>query len=81
MHVAYTTAQTAERRRLKTEDVRKRAEYRKAHGLEEAGEGVLGGWTVKGEGRTEGADDDGTYVDFEGNRQPIPERKKWLGIF
>ncbi|KXL48107.1 hypothetical protein M433DRAFT_34500, partial [Acidomyces richmondensis BFW] len=38
MHVAYTTAQTAERRRLKTEDVRKRAEYRKAHGLEEAGE-------------------------------------------
>lgn len=81
MHVAYTTAQTAERRRLKTEDVRKRAEYRKAHGLEEAGEGALGGWTAREEERTERGDDGGTYVDFEGKQHPIPERKKWLGIF
>ena len=99
MHVAYTSEQVAEKRRQKVADVRKRAEYRKAHGLEE-GEGVFGGWTAKsdaevlGGGMREGGDDrpkvaeavqsvggkDGeTYVDFEGNAQPV--KKKWLGIW
>lgn len=45
MHVAYTSEQTAERRRQKVADVSKRAEYRKAHGIEE--EHVFGGWTAK----------------------------------
>lgn len=48
LHTEYVTQQTAEHRRQKVEDVRKRSEFRKAHGLEsgEAGQG-LGGWTVK----------------------------------
>ena len=44
LHTAHQSAETAERRKRKVEDVEKRAEYRKAHGLE--GEG-LGGWTAK----------------------------------
>ena len=104
MHVDYTSAQTAERRRQKVEDVRKRSEFRKAHGLEDEGQGIFGGWTAKsdvevlGPGMREGGDmgrlvvadaspvaateqarEDGTYVDFEGNRQST--RKKWLGIW
>ena len=61
MHVAYTSEQVAEKRRQKVADVRKRAEYRKAHGMEE-GEGVFGGWTAKsdaevlGGGMREGGD-------------------------
>lgn len=50
MHVAYVSAETAERRRQKVEDVKKRAEYRKAHGLE-GGKEVLGGWTARGDGQ------------------------------
>lgn len=46
MHVAYVSAETQERRRRKVEDVRKRSEYRKAHGLDQD-EKVLGGWTAK----------------------------------
>lgn len=46
MHVAYVSAQTAERRKQKVEDVKKRDEYRKAHGLDQ-GDGILGGWTAK----------------------------------
>ena len=45
MHTAYISAQTAERRKQNVEDVRKRSEYRKAHGLDK--EGVFGGWTAK----------------------------------
>jgi hypothetical protein len=104
MHVDYTSAQTAEKRRQKVEDVRKRSEYRKAHGLE-GQEGIFGGWTAKsdeevlGPGMREGPGvgemqlktavappsseeqrvEDGTYVDFEGNRQTA--RKKWFGIW
>lgn len=45
MHVNYVSAQTAERRRGKLEDVEKRKEYRKAHGLDTGaadGKGWLG---------------------------------------
>lgn len=45
MHTAYISAQTAERRRKKVEDVQKRAEFRKAHGMD-SDEG-FGGWTAK----------------------------------
>ena len=111
MHVAYVSAETADRRKQKVDDVTKRSHYRKAHGLEQ-GEGVFGGWTAKTTEETltpalreggsvpsppsssgnvvqvvrsavddyrEGQDKDTTYVDFEGNRQPV--RKKWLGIW
>lgn len=106
MHVDWVSQQTAERRRQKVEDVRKRSEYRKAHGMEE--EGILGGWTarrdeeVMGPGMREGGEvaamgargsdlsvqgggdvstvgEESTYVDFDGNRQPL--RKKWFGIW
>ena len=53
MHVAYVSAQTAERRRQKVEDVKKRAEYRKAHGQGQ-NEGVLGGWTARDDGEALG---------------------------
>lgn len=46
MHVAYTTAETKEKRKQKVEDVQKRSDYRKAHGIAQ-GEGILGGWTAK----------------------------------
>lgn len=61
MHVAYVSAETAERRRNKVEDVRKRSEYRKAHGMDKD-ETTFGGWTAKtdreilGSGMREGGD-------------------------
>ncbi|KAI9682686.1 MAG: hypothetical protein M1829_006673 [Trizodia sp. TS-e1964] len=52
LHVARQSAETAERRKRKVDDVVKRGAYRKAHGGEEEG---LGGWTAKGEeGKVEG---------------------------
>ncbi|EMD00892.1 hypothetical protein BAUCODRAFT_118619 [Baudoinia panamericana UAMH 10762] len=48
MHVAHLSAETAERRRQKTDDVKKRAEYRKAHGLDDK-EGLFSGWTLRSE--------------------------------
>lgn len=53
LHTEYVSEQTAEHRRQKVEDVRKRSEYRSAHGLDKQG-GIfggsgLGGWTVKGD--------------------------------
>ncbi|TKA75762.1 hypothetical protein B0A55_04318 [Friedmanniomyces simplex] len=53
MHVSYISAQTAERRRQKMEDVQKRADYRKAHGIGQE-EGMFGGWTARGEGEVMG---------------------------
>ncbi|MCJ1246280.1 hypothetical protein MMC30_003486 [Trapelia coarctata] len=46
-HTLHVSAETAERRRKKVEDVQKRALYRKAHGLDK--EQGLGGWTAKGD--------------------------------
>jgi len=45
MHTDYISAQTAERRKQKVDDVQKRSEYRKAHGLDK--EGIFGGWTAR----------------------------------
>jgi len=47
MHAGYVSAKTAEKRRQNVADVKKRAEYRKAHGLEEKEKGMFGGWTAK----------------------------------
>lgn len=94
MHSAYVTAETQERRRKKVEDVQKRAEYRKAHGLDKD-EG-FGGWTARDDnemmgpglkgvangavarGEEEMVNEKGMYTDFEGRKRPL---KKWLGIW
>jgi hypothetical protein len=47
MHSEHVTAQTAEMRRQKVEDVKRRSEYRKAHGLEVQDDNKFGGWTAK----------------------------------
>lgn len=92
MHVDHVSQETGERRRQKVEDVRKRSEFRKAHGLDDGG---FGGWTAKsdaevmGPGMKEGGEVAGLaevrgggageqeYVDFEG--KPVVGRKKWFG--
>ena len=51
LNTAHTSAITAERRKRKIEDVRKRSEYRKAHGLDQ-GEG-FGQWTYRGDNEEE----------------------------
>lgn len=53
MHVAYVSAQTAERRKQKVDDVKKRSDYRKAHGLDQD-EGIFGGWTAKEDDEVKG---------------------------
>ena len=45
MHVDHTTLETVERRKKKSEDLQKRAAYRKAHGLEKPK--GFGGWLAK----------------------------------
>lgn len=50
LNTAHTTAETQDRRKQKTEDVAKRAAYRKAHGLDK-NEG-FGGWTAKTDEQT-----------------------------
>jgi len=54
MHTDYISAQTAERRKQKVEDVRKRSDYRKAHGLESDSDTGLGGWTAKSDDEVKG---------------------------
>ncbi|KAI9697181.1 MAG: hypothetical protein M1836_004745 [Candelina mexicana] len=52
LHTAHISAETAERRKRKVDDVVKRSEYRKAHGLDQ-GEG-FGAWTARTEGEALG---------------------------
>lgn len=48
MTVAYTSQQVMERRKARVDDVAKRAEYRKAHGLDQGDKADwFGGWTAK----------------------------------
>ena len=55
MHVQYISSVTAEKRKQKVDDIAKRSEYRRAHGLEaplgleDEGEEGFGGWTARGE--------------------------------
>lgn len=46
LHTAAVSAETAERRKRVVDDVGKRGEFRKAHGLETE---AFGGWTAKGD--------------------------------
>lgn len=55
MHSEYVTAQTAEMRKQKTEDVKRRSEYRKAHGLEDEESSKFGGWAAKADKEDESA--------------------------
>lgn len=71
MHVEYTTAETLRRRREKTEDVRKRSEFRKAHGMDEE-EGRFGGWTAKTDAQALGP------ALREGTAVPAPEKNMEL---
>ncbi|KAL8674720.1 MAG: hypothetical protein Q9168_000878 [Polycauliona sp. 1 TL-2023] len=94
MHTDHISAETAQRRKKKVDDVQKRSRYRKAHGLEN--EQGLGGWTAKNDADSLGpaiptgdlpsndaspqapVEDKSTFVDFEGKRRPV---KRWLGIW
>lgn len=52
LHTDYVSAETAERRKKKVDDVQKRSRYRKAHGLED--ERGFGGWTAKSDAESLG---------------------------
>lgn len=84
LNSAHVAAETQERRTRKVEDVAKRAQFRKAHGLE-GGDG-FGGWTAKSDAqllgpgiRTEGGEGGEQQVQEE-----VREKKKvkmWFGIW
>ena len=81
MHVEHTSAETAERRKRKLEEVQKRKAYRIAHGLEKAdAQGMRLDDPEAARVAIQGRDGQGsaTYTDFEGKKRPI---KKWLGIW
>lgn len=61
----HNSAIVAEKRKKNVDDVVKRAEYRKAHGLEK--EGGFGSWTAK--------------EDPQSPQAEPGKREKWLGIF
>lgn len=62
----HESAVTGEKRKKKVDDVVKRSEYRKAHGLEQ--KGGFGNWTAR--------------EDPEASQpEPGQKREKWLGIF
>jgi hypothetical protein len=92
----YNTQQTMERRKARVEDVAKRGEYRKAHGLDK--QDTFGSWTAKsdeevlgsgirlGDGKKEGdvAIEGASPVAEEVQQLEKRERrpvKKWLGIW
>ncbi|KAI4177345.1 MAG: hypothetical protein LQ343_000325 [Gyalolechia ehrenbergii] len=52
LHTDHVSAETAERRKKKIDDVQKRSRYRKAHGLEN--EQGFGGWTAKSDAESLG---------------------------
>jgi hypothetical protein len=68
MHSEHVTAQTAEMRRQKVEDVKRRSEFRKAHGLEDQDESKFGGWTAKSDDEVLGP----TPTMREGGQVPAP---------
>lgn len=62
----HNSALTGEKRKKKVDDVVKRSEYRKAHGLEQ--QGGFGNWTVKDSPEAPPS-------------EPNQKREKFLGIF
>lgn len=90
LHSAAVSAEAAERRQRRLDDVAKRSFYRKKHGLETE---EFGGWTMKGSenlgpaiSSAEGdASPAAVAIEGENVEQPVqkPKRpvKKWLGIW
>lgn len=83
LNAARTTAETDARRARKVDDVAKRAQYRKAHGLDK--DDGFGGWTVKNDQELLDAVMPPTVsVPVEADAEPVREKKKlkkWLGIW
>jgi hypothetical protein len=94
LHTAAVAAESQERRKQKVDDVQKRAEYRKAHGLETE---AFGGWTAKTDaenmgpamntdGRVPNVVDDASPIAMEPQGGDVAQQqkkplKKWLGIW
>ncbi|KAL3422439.1 hypothetical protein PVAG01_06595 [Phlyctema vagabunda] len=81
LQTVHKSAETAERRRRKVEDVAKRGAYRKAHGLDK--DESFGGWTAKTDAELQGpaiplGDGVGEAVE---PRKERPQVKKWFGIW
>ncbi|KAI0187166.1 hypothetical protein EV127DRAFT_151035 [Xylaria flabelliformis] len=92
MHEEHESALTAEKRRRKVEDVTKRNEYRKAHGLEPATSGLFGSKAVEKPEETVVDDASPQAAAIVEASEPIPDavaaeitpegkRKKFMGIF
>ncbi|KAF2763731.1 hypothetical protein EJ03DRAFT_57829 [Teratosphaeria nubilosa] len=97
MHVQYISAQTAEKRKQKLDDAEKRKEYRKAHGIETKGEGMLEkfvGVTAEGAAQREGGAVEDASPVAAVDKAAMPEgtyvdcegkvqteKKKWFGIW
>ncbi|KAI0859289.1 hypothetical protein F4860DRAFT_269033 [Xylaria cubensis] len=92
MHEEHESALTAEKRRRKVEDVTKRNEYRKAHGLEPATSGLFGSKAVEKPEETvvDDASPQATAVVEASEPElnavaaeitPEGKRKKFMGIF
>lgn len=91
LNTAHTTAETYERRTRRTEDVAKRAAYRKAHGLDKD-EG-FGGWTAKSDDQALGPSipiggvgetEERGLTGAPGGEQQAKEKKPlkmWFGIW
>ena len=92
LQTAHTTVETAERRRQRVEDVSKRAEYRKAHGLDK--NDGFGGWTAKNDGQllgpaiplgeAEGLEAEQGKAGSPAVEQEVKQKRpvrKWLGIW
>ncbi|KAI1210317.1 uncharacterized protein F4807DRAFT_60476 [Annulohypoxylon truncatum] len=85
MHEEHEAAVTAEKRRMRVDDVAKRAEYRKAHGLD-ATQGFFGN-SSSGSGSGKPVSEPETVPVVVPEAAPTAEstpdgkRKKWFGIF
>ena len=80
MHEQHEAAVTAEKRRMRVDDVAKRAEYRKAHGME-----VTQGFFGNSSGKPTSEPEPVPVVEPQAAPTPEPtpdgKRKKWFGIF
>ncbi|KAI1497416.1 hypothetical protein F5X99DRAFT_25152 [Biscogniauxia marginata] len=74
LHEEHVSAQTAEKRRRKADELAKRNEYRRAHGLEPAS----GIWGIKAEEREQSREQSAVAALETG---PDGKRKKFFGIF
>ncbi|KAI1366112.1 hypothetical protein F5Y08DRAFT_155922 [Xylaria arbuscula] len=93
LHEEHESAQTAEKRRRKVDDIAKREEYRKAHGLEPATSGLFGAKAAEPAPAAPAVEtvDDASPVavvqssapeaDVATEFTPEGKRKKFLGIF